>query len=287
MAVSQEALASLNVDLGKEHGAIIQYLLHMSQVRDTVLRASILEAAREEMWHMEWLTEAIRDRGGTATLDRAEEIVVAGEVSRNLLADVDAESGALAHYERTLAAVGDADEELSTLVRRIMDDERHHRTAFGRMADLVGADGEDAFRPAPALDPADAQTAAPMIGLEYEGILQYLQNKYGSHDKEESETYFELGINEMRHLYWVATCYGGLGTPQVPPNPKDRVTRIASSEGAHQRAEEYEGKARTIIEQVRKPLSGESISEEMQRIDFQHDYHRYVLAHMERPAKTN
>jgi rubrerythrin len=238
------------------------------------------------MWHMEWLTEAIKDRGGTPTLERQEQIVNSDGIVRNLQADVEAESDALAHYEKTLALVGDSDEELATLINRIMDDERAHRTSFGRMAERVGGEGEDGFRAQVVISPTDAGAAAPMIGLEYEGLLQYLQGKYGVEDKEVSETYFELAINEMRHLKWVATCFGGLPAAPPPPNPKDRIERLEDEGRAHARAEEYEGKAQGLIAEVRGKLAGQDIANELRRIDFQHGYHRFQLEHMEQTSKV-
>lgn len=286
MRASQEVIDSLNVDLAKEHGAIIQYLLHGGQVRDTVLRCSVFENAREEMWHMEWLTEAIRDRGGTPTLERQESIAYTDGIVSNLRADVDAESDALAHYEKTLAVIGDSDEELTTLVNRIMDDERHHRASFALMADKVGAAGEDGFRAKPAIAPADAGAAAPMVGLEYEGLLQYLQNKYGVEDKDVSEAYFELATNEMRHMKWVATCFGGLPAAPPPPNPKDRLVVVEGEAQAHSRADEYERKAQGLIAEVRGKLAGEDIGRELERIGYQHGYHRFQIAHMPQPTRV-
>ena len=276
-----EALRSLNVDLAKEHGAIVQYLLHAVQMRDSVLRWSVTEAAREEMWHMEWLTEAIRERGGTPTLSRQNDIFTSEGLVLSLQADVDAETGALEHYEETLATIGEEDPELTALIERIMDDERYHRTSFTRMADMVGAEGEEAYAAKAEISPTDAASAGPMIPLEYEGLLQYLQAKYGSPDKEEAETYFELAINEMRHFNWVASCTGGLGVPQVPPAPGDKVVRVEGSEAAHRRSEEYERDAAATISRVRDAVAGETIATEMRRIDYQHRYHRFVLDRME------
>lgn len=277
-----DVLASLNVDLAKEHGAIVQYLLHSAQMRDSVMRWSIMNAAREEMWHMDWLTEAIRERGGTATLDRQESIFTSDGLVRSLQADVDAENDALAHYEKTLETIGDSDEDLTALIQRIMDDERYHRTSFGSMADKVGAEGEPAFRARPEMSPSDAQKTAPMIALEYEGLLQYLQNKYGSPEKHQSEQYFELAINEMRHLNWVASCGGGLGVPPVPCVPKDRVHIVQGSKGAHVRAEEYERRATDVISQARDAVAGERISSRLRRVDYQHGYHRFLLDRLEK-----
>ncbi|HEY3317659.1 MAG TPA: ferritin-like domain-containing protein [Coriobacteriia bacterium] len=280
-----EVIDSLNVDLTKEHGAIIQYLLHIAQTRDSVLRSSISLVAREEMWHFEWLTEAIRDRGGVPTHDRQEGIVNTDGLVRNLEANVDAENDALAHYEKTLETIGDSDPALTTLIQRIMDDERYHRTSFTNMVERVGSAGEAAFHPQLEISPPDAGAAAPMIGLEYEGLLQYLMNKYASPDKDDAETYFELATNEMRHLLWVATCFAGL-PPAPPPPVPDGVVQVRDADAAHARAEEYENQAARTISRVRDALAGEQISSELQRIDYQHGYHRFQLEHMEEAAKT-
>jgi hypothetical protein len=161
-----------------------------------------------------------------------------------------------------------------------MDDERYHRTAFERMADRVGSAGEAAFHPQLEISPPDAGTVAPIIGLEYEGLLQYLMNKYSSADKEDSETYFELAIDEMRHLLWVATCFGGL--PPAPPPPVPTGLRPPKdAEAAHDIAEAYERKAADTITRVRGALAGEQISTELRRVDYQHGYHRFKLEHME------
>jgi bacterioferritin len=277
--VSQEVLDSLAVDLAKEHGAIVQYIIHAGQLRDSVLFASVMAAAREETWHMEWLIEAIRDRGGEPVLDRAEVVTGDGLVA-NLQADMAAEDGALAHYEVTLGLIGDTDEELTRLVQRIMDDERYHRTSFSRMAERVGAEGEQAFRPSAVTSPADAGTTAPMIGLEYEGLLQYLWNKYGAGDTEVSETYFELAINEMRHLRWVATCLAGLGAPPAPPVPVDAVARVEGEAAARREAERYEDRAAGVIGRVTDGVSGEPMRDTMRRIAYQHDWHRFQLEHL-------
>lgn len=278
-ATRPEVLRSPNVDLAKEHGAIVQYVLHAAQARDSVLISSIMTAAREEMWHMDWLTEAIRERGGKASINRQEPVFTSEGLIRSLEADVEAENDALDHYAKTLELIGDSDEQLTRLIERIMDDERHHRTSFTRMGALVGSKGEEAFRASPEMSPTDAATAAPMVELEYEGLLQYLQNKYGVEDKEESETYFELAVNEMRHLRWVGTCMMGLGVPQPPPAPTDRVERVDGSEAALRRADDYERKASEMIGRIRAAVAGETIAAEMRRIDYQHGYHRFQLEH--------
>lgn len=285
---SVEVLDSLNVDLMKEHGAIVQYLLHATQVRDTALRYSVTEAAREEMWHMEWLIEAIRERGGSATLERQEGIFMSMGLVESLQADVSAEVDAIDHYGHTLRLIGDSDEELTRLIERIVDDERYHRGSFQRMADRVNTEGEPAYAARPEATPTDGVRVAPMFDLEYEGLLQYLWNKYGVGEDagDEAETYFELAINEMRHLNWLASCFGGMGVPNAPDVPLGEVVEPSSVEGARRRAAEYERKAEETIARARDGVEGEPLSTEMRRIDYQHGYHRYQLEHLEESAQS-
>ena len=138
MPTSPEILASLNDDLALEHGAIIQYVIHGVQLREAGITDPVRKTAREEMWHFEWLAEAIRDRGGEPGLDRAN-VFLSASVGESLREDVASEEMALEHYERTLALVGDSDPDLRALIERIMADERHHHASFGRLAEEVAA----------------------------------------------------------------------------------------------------------------------------------------------------
>ena len=99
MPISAEAMASLQADLSLEHGAIVQYVIHGALLRDVAITEPVRRIAREEMWHFEWLAEAIRDRGGEPALDRAE-VFLPTLMAESMREDVEAEERALTHYAK-------------------------------------------------------------------------------------------------------------------------------------------------------------------------------------------
>jgi rubrerythrin len=278
MATKQEIVNALNVDLSKEHGAIYQYMVHSAQLRDSVLAGKVMDMAREEMWHFDWLVEAIRDRGGEPTLERADVFLSSG-LFESVRTDVATEKGALEHYEHTLALIGDDDPALSRLIERIMDDERHHMESFARMAEDIGREGEEAFAAAALIGPEEMGTVAPVLAIEYEGILQYLWNKYSCGSGEESEGYFELAIDEMRHGYWAGGYLGGMGEPRALGVPVESVTTVSSLGEARETALAYELKAQSLYATAPESATNPDLKSDLDRARFQHGYHRFLLDH--------
>lgn len=270
---SPELLASLQADLALEHGAILQYLIHGFSLRDSALTEPVRKVAREEMWHFEWLAEAIRDRGGEPTLDRAE-IFLSPSVTASMAEDVVTEQGALAHYARTLELIGDSDPELSLLIERIADDERHHRDAFERLANIVREAGDATFAALPLMGPEDLPVAGATIQFEYGSVLQYLLNKYGSGDCELGERHFEFAVDEMRHLGWAANYTPGLGQPQAPPVPTDTVRFVRSPEEAAEAAKRVEEVSAAFYAEKTKQAKNPRLAEDLARAAAQHEYHR-------------
>jgi bacterioferritin len=276
MATNEEIVGALNVDLSMEHGAIFQYMVHAAQLRDSVLAAKVMDMAREEMWHFDWLVEAIRDRGGEPTLERADVFLSSG-LAESVRTDVATEQGALDHYERTLALIGDDDLKLSRLIERIMDDERHHMASFARMAEDIGREGEDAFAAAPRIRPEEMGVVGPVLAIEYEGILQYLWAKYGCGHGEESEGFFELAIDEMRHGYWAGGYLGGMGEPRAPAVPVESVAPVSSLDEAREAALVHERKAQGLYATAPESAVNPDLKSDLDRARFQHGYHRFVL----------
>ena len=202
---SARIVETLNADLALEHGAIFQYIVHAGQLRGTPLAEAVMEFAREEMWHLEWLAEAIVERGGEPGLGRSE-VFTSESVLESMGADVGAEDAALEHYAKTLGIIGDADDGLTRLIERIVDDEHHHRENFVALENQVAADGEAAYALSPVVSPVEIPLAAQALVLEYEGLLRYMWSKFGCTEPEEAETFFELAVDEMRHGSW-ATGY--------------------------------------------------------------------------------
>ena len=278
MNTSAEVMASLNTDVSMEHGAILQYLIHGAQLRDSHLGDLVRRTAREEMWHLEWLAEAIRARGGTLGLDRAD-IFTSASITESIGADVLTEDAALQHYAITLGLIGDSDPELTALIERIVDDEKHHRAAFAALAQRVAVDGDDALAATPAIEPQDLAVAGPVVGTEYGSALQYLWNKYGVGDCDAGEAYFDLAVDEMHHLLWAALYTAGFGKPQAPPTP-DWVGLPVSGDDALIRADELEKRAESFYAGKVGEAANPDLKADLERAAGQHGYHRYLLSNM-------
>ena len=276
MPTSPELLASLQEDLALEHGAILQYLIHGFFLRDSALTDPVRKVAREEMWHFEWLAEAIRERGGEPALDRAD-MFLSLSMTDSMAEDVVTEQGALSHYARTLDLIGDSDSKLSALIERIADDERHHRATFERLAVVVREAGDAAYSAARLMGPEDLAVVGPTVGLEYGSILQYLFNKYGCGDCELGEQYFEFAIDEMRHLGWAANYVPGFGPPQPPPVPTDTVRFVRSVDEAAEAAKRFEGVSAAFYAEKTAQAKSPELADDLARAAGQHEYHRYLL----------
>ena len=280
MPASSEVLASLQGDLALEHAAILQYVIHGVLLRDVGLTDPVRKIAREEMWHFEWLAEAIRDRGGEPVLDR-DEVFLPELMADSMSEDVRAEERALVHYAQTLELIGDSDPELSRLIERIVDDEHHHRAEFEDLSATVRAGGEDAYKAKPLISPADMAVVGPTVGLEYASLLQYLWNKYGCGDCEQGEQYFEFAVEEMRHMSWMTTYIPGVATPIAAAVPYDTVHFAHSAAEAHQAAEQLENTAAEFYAAKVGQAKSEQLDDDLRRALGQHEFHRYRLERME------
>lgn len=280
MSTSPEVLASLNEDLAMEHGAIVQYVIHGVQLREAAITDAVRRTAREEMWHFEWLAEAIRDRGGEPALDRAD-VFLSVSMGDSMREDVATEGRALAHYALTLDRVGNSDAELTHLIERIVADERHHRAMFERLAADVQSGGEAAYAAHALMGPEDLGVAGATIGVEYMTVLQYLLSKYGCGNCEQGEQYFEFAVDEMRHLSWAATYLPGLVSAPKPPDvPVDRVHFPRSTAEAHEVTTMLEGQAAEFYSARIAETRSAALAEDLARAAGQHEYHRYRLDDM-------
>ena len=276
MPVSTEVLASLKADLALEHAAIVQYVIHGVLLRDVAITEPVRKIAREEMWHFEWLAEAIRDRGGEPVLDR-DEVFLPALMADSMREDVRAENRALSHYAHTLELLGDSDPELSRLIERIVEDERHHHTQFERLAAEVREGGEGAYAAHPIMGLEDMAVVGPTVGLEYASLLQYLWNKYGCGDCEQGEQYFEFAVDEMRHMTWVAAYVPGVATPMPPPVPSDIVRFAHSTAEARESAERLESTAAAFYSAKIDEAKSEELGADLRRALGQHGFHQYRL----------
>jgi rubrerythrin len=195
----------------------------------------------------------------------------------SLTEDVATEDRALAHYAQTLELVGDTDPELTRLIERIVADERSHRSSFERLAAQVRAGGEQAYAAHPLMGPEDLAVVGPTIAVEYMTLLQYLWNKYGCGDCEEGEEYFELAVDEMRHLGWAASYVPGLMAPRPPDVPADKVKFVGSTDEAHELARAMEEQAGEFYAAKVTEAKDPALARDLARAAGQHEYHRYRI----------
>jgi len=273
---TQAIVDSLNVDMCKEHGAIVMYLQHSWQAGGNRLAERVRRVSREEMWHMEWLAEAIYDLGGTPAVQR-EAISTFDTIRASLEVDVHAEEDALDHYRHTLSLLGEDDESLRRLIERIMGDEQAHHAIFKELLDELERLGEDTFKPLAWAEMVDVPRLVPNAEREYEGLLQYLWSKFICGDTDQAEKYFELSIDEMRHLEWIAEAILYKPNPQLGVNVLPRVHPLGQCDAATSRMTDYENTTMSEYMHSRDAVASEDLRKLLDRIIFQHDYHQFTL----------
>jgi bacterioferritin len=201
----KQIIAMLNEDIKGEHAAIVQYLRHAYAMGEGEMACEIEAIARDEMRHLDWLSEAIVELGGEPTLDRGEMTIGGRSIAEWMQRDVGLEQAAIDMYEGHIEAIDDR--KIKRLLRRIVSDEASHRHDFEHFAEKSERKGMEPITPleAPAGKPSNV---ADMLNWgvrhEYTVILQYLYHSFMTPDEEVSEEMEDQAINEMQHLGWLA-----------------------------------------------------------------------------------
>ena len=198
-------VAMLNEDIKGEHAAIVQYLRHAYAMGEGEMACEIEAIARDEMRHLEWLSETIAELGGEPTLDRGEMTIGGRSIAEWMQRDVGLERDAIAMYDEHITAIDDP--KIKRLLRRIVSDESSHRHAFEHLVEKSKKKGMEPIAPleAPAGKPSGlADMLNWGVRHEYTVILQYLYHSFMTPDEEVSEQMQDQAINEMQHLGWLA-----------------------------------------------------------------------------------
>lgn len=201
----KQIVAMLNEDIKGEHAAIVQYLRHAYAMGEGEMACEIEAIARDEMRHLEWLSETIAELGGEPTLDRGEMTIGGHSIAEWMQRDVGLERDAIAMYEQHIAAIDDP--KIKRLLRRIVSDETSHRRAFEHFVEKSKKKGMEPIAPleAPASKPGKLSDMLNWgVRHEYTVILQYLYHSFMTPDEEVSEEMQDQAINEMQHLGWLA-----------------------------------------------------------------------------------
>ncbi|MFQ5888344.1 MAG: bacterioferritin [Candidatus Hydrothermarchaeales archaeon] len=125
----KRVIEALNVDLGLEIGAIIQYLHHhftAEGMESPEIIDRFEEIAKDEMSHMQKLGERINYLGGDPTIKPAP-IKTGGDLKKMIRDDLDGEYTAIKTYKEHIklcAEIGDTTTRL--MLEEILSDEEGH-----------------------------------------------------------------------------------------------------------------------------------------------------------------
>ncbi|MCL4458772.1 MAG: manganese catalase family protein [Chloroflexi bacterium] len=279
----QEIITLLNEDITREHETIVQYLQHAYAIGEGAIACAIEEIAREEMWHLEWLSERVVGLGGDPTLERGG-ITIEKQATAMLRDDIAQEEKAIAQYRRHIEAIGD--EGTKKMLERILADEESHRDQFESMVkELEAAEGaaiEQTASPAtqPIIGPLNAD-----IRDEYTAILQYLHQSFIAADPETSNELEHRAIEEMKHLGWLSERVAELGgEPHIERGEIDRSVAIPEMLRANIRAEQQaQAQYSRHIEEIADP----EVKSLLSRINLQEAYHEYQFKEMLEEAEKS
>ena len=130
MKGTPEMLALLNERLSEELTAISMYMVHSEMCANwgyDKLHEAFEKQAIDEMKHAEMLIGRILFLEGTPTVTRLQPMKIGTTVEEMVLADEDAEAGAIKAYNKTIAAaVKHGDNGTRELIAKILLDEERH-----------------------------------------------------------------------------------------------------------------------------------------------------------------
>ena len=138
-----KVIEMLNADITGEIEAILTYLRHDFVLSDENCEISreMEEIARDEMRHLEWLSEMVVALGGVPTIEHAELHLEGEDLPAMLKRDVGLEQTAIKQYQDHIDAIPDP--KVKHLLRKIMNEEVEHRDDFEEMLCEVLEEAEE------------------------------------------------------------------------------------------------------------------------------------------------
>jgi len=133
-ALSPSVLDILNWGVQHEYTVILQYLYHSFVTPHCDVGRELDMQAINEMQHMGWLAEGVRELGGRPLMEHTG-LTLDGDTAAMLEADIAAEREVAQVYERQIGEVEDP--ELKALLTRIREHEIYHDEVFGELLKLV------------------------------------------------------------------------------------------------------------------------------------------------------
>lgn len=175
----KELIDMLNQDLADEHVSILRYLVHAYQVgEDTPFGSMLLSTAREEMWHMNWLGDAIGELGEEPRMEKGVYPYDPTSNASTLRSYMEWEANLVQVYAEQAEQVDDP--ELSrVLLQEGLESETHRR----RFEDWLGKLGPEAEEP-----------------FEY-GEEGGFSSEMLARFQDETTDHYKLILQELRHAF--------------------------------------------------------------------------------------
>jgi bacterioferritin len=195
----QKLIDMLNADLRDEHASVIRYLIHAYQVgEDTSLGALLLSMAREEMWHMDWLADAIGEMGEEP--DMAPGLYPHDPTSNASLlrSYIEWEDGLVKAYAGQAERVSDP--EIKRILIQQSQESAIHSQRFAAALHKLGEEGEE-----PLVYEDSGEFSSELVRRlqdemtdEYKLMLQHLRHAFVF--EHEHPEFGELELVAMRHM---------------------------------------------------------------------------------------
>lgn len=126
--MNEDVINMLNADITGEIEAILTYLRHQFVIGVCEISRTMEEIARDEMRHLEWLSETVADLGGIPTIEHAQLHLDGQDLPSMLKRDVGLEEMAINLYQEHIDVI--IDPKIRHLLRKIMNEEIEHRDEF-------------------------------------------------------------------------------------------------------------------------------------------------------------
>jgi bacterioferritin len=175
----KELVDMLNKDLADEHVSILRYLVHAYQVgEDTPFGSMLLSTAREEMWHMNWLGDAIGELGEEPDMEKGVYPYDPTSNASMLRSYMEWEANLTKMYPEQAEQVEDP--EISRMLIQEGLESETHRRRFEEWLEKLGPEGEEPFE------------YGEEAGFSPEMLARF---------QDETTDHYKLVLQELRHAF--------------------------------------------------------------------------------------
>jgi bacterioferritin len=196
----KELVDMLNQDLADEHASILRYLIHAYQVgEDTPFGSTLLTMAREEMWHMNWLGDALGELGAEPRMDKGDYPYDPTSNASMLRSYMEWEARLVQLYAEQAEQV--EDREISRMLLQEGLESETHRKRFEEWLGKLGPEAEEPFEYGEegGFSPEMLATFQDETTDHYKLVLQELRHAF-VFEEQICPVGSDLELSAMRHM---------------------------------------------------------------------------------------